>query len=47
LLGYNDCFHLRHVGINESLDWRDISAEDTGVDRSTVPLPTEEQQDDE
>jgi probable phosphoglycerate mutase len=46
LMGYNDCFHLRHVGINESLDWRDISAEDVGVDRSTVPLPTEEQQQD-
>jgi probable phosphoglycerate mutase len=47
LMSYNDSFHLRHVGINESLDWRDISAADHGVDRSTVPLPTEEQQDEE
>jgi probable phosphoglycerate mutase len=43
LMGYNDTFHLRHVGINESLDWRDISQPDAGADRPSVPLPTEEQ----
>ncbi|NJL06029.1 MAG: histidine phosphatase family protein [Chloroflexaceae bacterium] len=43
LLGYNDTFHLREVGVRESLDWRDIAAKpDIGADRPATPLPTEE-----
>lgn len=43
LMRYNDTFHLREVGINESIDWRDISpTPDIGADRTSVPIPTEE-----
>lgn len=44
LRSYNDTFHLREVGVRESIDWKDISPMPvTRTDRASVPLPTEEQ----
>lgn len=45
LRSYNDTFHLREVGVKESLDWKDISPMPVArADHSSVPLPTEEQE---
>ncbi len=42
LMLYNDTFHLRDIGgVSESLDWRDISADEGH--RAAGPVPTEEQ----
>ncbi len=43
LMLYNDTFHLRHVGVNDSISWQDISTEaDHGAEHPSVPLATEE-----
>lgn len=46
LLSYNDWFHLRGLGVRESIDWKDTSPVPTEEGhRSSVPLPTEEEED--
>lgn len=48
LMGYNDTTHLRDVGARESIRWEEITPEPaTGADRPAVPLPTEENREEE
>lgn len=48
LMSYNDATHLRDVGVGEGIRWESIAPEpSTGADRTAVPLPTEEQEEEE
>jgi hypothetical protein len=47
-MSYNDTTHLRDIGAHESIRWEEITAEPAaGVDSSAVPLPTEEEREEE
>ena len=45
LWGYNDDFHLRHIGHHDPIIWQDIPpAHDVAEEHSAVPLPSEEEE---
>jgi hypothetical protein len=47
-VSYNDTTHLRDIGARESIRWEEITAEPAaGADRPAVPLPTEEDREEE
>lgn len=48
LWSYNDTTHLRDIGVAEGIRWTSVCPEpDTGMGRLSVPLPTEEQEQEE
>ncbi len=48
LMSYNDTTHLRDIGARESIRWEEITAKPAaGADHPAVPLPTEEEREEE